>query len=191
MIRYNLFYLSLFLPFAFLLYACAPAATVTSPAPTVPPLATSTPGISSVPPLPTVANIDAGLTPVLTPTETFGGDPVKGQKVFASQPCGSCHDITHPFPGGFICPNLGNISEEAARIVRSPGYTGKAIDAAGYIRESIVDPNAYIVPGKQFRQPNGESLMPKIFAQVLTPAELDDLVAFLMRQNNGRLPSER
>jgi len=48
--------------------------------------------------------------------------------------------------GGAICPNLGNIATEAARIVRRPDYHGPAKDAAG---------------------------------QTLTPAQLEDLVAFL------------
>src|SRR5690242_3116924 len=71
------------------------------------------------------------------------GDAARGAALFARLPCTSCHDITKPWPGGDICPNLGNIAAEAGRIVRSPGYRGKARDAAGYIRESIIDPNAY------------------------------------------------
>jgi nitric oxide reductase subunit C len=108
------------------------------------------------------------------------GDAASGAKLFARLPCSSCHDITHPWPGGAIAPNLGNIGTEAARIVRSPEYHGKAKDAAGYIRESIVDPNAYIVPGDSYRTDDGQSVMPKDFAQTLRPSELDDLVAFLL-----------
>lgn len=40
----------------------------------------------------------------------------------------------------------GNIASEAARIIRLPEHRGRARDPAGYIRESIVDLNAYIVP---------------------------------------------
>jgi len=88
------------------------------------------------------------------------------------------HDA--PWPGGDVCPNLGNIATEAARIVRSREYRGKARDAAGYIRESIVEPNAYIVPGSNYRTAEGRSVMPPDFAQTLTREEIDDLVAFLM-----------
>jgi nitric oxide reductase subunit C len=108
------------------------------------------------------------------------GDATRGAKLYETLPCGSCHDIGHPWPGGDICPNLGNIATEAARIVRQADYHGRATDAAGYIRESIIDPNAYIVPGATYRQADGESVMPKTFGQTLSPGELDDLVAFLL-----------
>ena len=108
------------------------------------------------------------------------GDAARGATLYETLPCASCHDISRPWPGGDICPNLGNIATEAARIIRQPDYHGHATDAAGYIRESIVDPNAYIVPGPSYRQPDGQSVMPKTFAQTLSPPQLDDLVAFLL-----------
>ena len=108
------------------------------------------------------------------------GDAKRGAELFGKLPCASCHDITRPWPGGDVCPNLGNIATEAARIVRLPTYRGKAKDAAGYIRESIVDPNAYIVPGPNYRTPDGQSVMPKDFAQTLPAKDLNDVVAFLL-----------
>jgi nitric oxide reductase subunit C len=114
------------------------------------------------------------------PDAATTGNAARGAQVFARLPCGSCHDITKPSPGGDICPNLGNIATEAARIVRLKTYRGKARDAAGYIRESIVDPNAYTVPGPSYRTPNGQSVMPADFGRSLAPAELDDLVSFLL-----------
>ena len=122
-----------------------------------------------------------GLPFLLFPvTSGGGGDAGRGARLFATLPCTSCHDITRPLPGGDICPNLGNIATEAARIIRLREYRGKARDAAGYIRESIVDPNAYIVPGPNYRTATGQSVMPAIFRQTLSPADLDDLVAFLL-----------
>ena len=108
------------------------------------------------------------------------GDATRGARLYETLPCASCHDISRPWPGGDICPNLGNIATEAARIIRQPDYHGHATDVAGYIRESIVDPNAYIVPGPTYRQADGQSVMPKTFGQSLAPAQLDDLVAFLL-----------
>ena len=112
--------------------------------------------------------------------QSAAGDAQRGAQLFARLPCASCHDITKPWPGGDVCPNLGNIATEAARIVKLRDYRGKARDAAGYIRESIVDPNAYIVPGPAYRQADGQSVMPKTFGQTLTPAQLEDLVVFLL-----------
>lgn len=114
------------------------------------------------------------------PTAVLAGDPARGAKLFPTLPCSSCHDVTHPYPGGEVAPNLGNLATEAARIVTSPDYHGKATDAAGYIRESIVDPNAYIVPGGVYHTADGKSVMENDFAQKLTPRQIDDLVAYLL-----------
>jgi len=127
-----------------------------------------------------VIAIGRGGLPWRRPTPIARGDASRGAKLYETLPCGSCHDISHPWPGGDICPNLGNIATEAARIVRQPDYQGRATDAAGYIRESIIDPNAYIVPGPTYRQADGQSVMPKTFGQTLSPTDLDDLVAFLL-----------
>jgi nitric oxide reductase subunit C len=108
------------------------------------------------------------------------GDAARGGRLFGTLPCVSCHDVTKPWPGGDICPNLGNIATEAGRIVKSREYRGKAKTAAGYIRESIVDPNAYIVPGASYRTADGQSVMPKDFGTTLTGAQIDDLVAYLL-----------
>lgn len=108
------------------------------------------------------------------------GDAARGGKLFGALPCVSCHDVSKPWPGGDICPNLGNIATEAARIVRSREYRGRAKTAAEYIRESIVDPNAYIVPGAAYRAANGKSVMPSDFGTTLTGAQIDDLVAYLL-----------
>lgn len=119
-------------------------------------------------------------TPWRGATVAARGDAARGAKLWETLPCLSCHDISRPWPGGDICPNLGNVATEAARIVESPDYHGRAKDAAGYIRESIVDPNAYIVPGASYRQADGQSVMPKTFGQTLSPSDLDDVVAFLL-----------
>jgi nitric oxide reductase subunit C len=114
------------------------------------------------------------------PSAAAGGDAGRGARLFATLPCASCHVVSRPWPGGDICPNLGNIATEAARIVRSREYRGKARTAADYIRESIVDPNAYIVPGANYRLADGQSLMPKDFGATLSAAQIDDLVAYLL-----------
>ena len=121
-----------------------------------------------------------GESPLPPSAAADAGDPKRGAQLFARLPCASCHDITKPWPGGDVCPNLGNVAAEAARIVRLRDYRGKAHDAAGYIRESIVDPNAYIVPGAKYRTEAGKSVMPQDVGRSLSPREIDDLVAYLM-----------
>jgi nitric oxide reductase subunit C len=175
-----------------LLNACAPAAATmapTSPEVTNTALFLVSPS-ATIPPTPapatTVAStltapaITTPTTPATATPTVLPGNAANGAKLFASLPCSSCHDDTHPLPGGIVCPNLGNIATEAARIVKSADYHGKATDAAGYIRESIVNPNAYIVPGANYHAADGQSAMEKDFAQKLTPEQIDDLVAFLM-----------
>lgn len=63
--------------------------------------------------------------------------------------------------------------------VKAPDYHGKGTDAASYIRESILDPSAYVVPGPTYSS-KGQSMMPPGFAQSLTPAQVDAIVAYLM-----------
>jgi hypothetical protein len=47
------------------------------------------------------------------------------------------------------------------------------MEAREYLRESIVDPSAHLVDGYN-------DLMPPNFDQVLTPAEVDSLIDFLL-----------
>lgn len=153
------------------------AATATSPLPTV--------AVASTTAVPTGTVVSSTSAPVPTssttpPPAAPSGNAANGEKLFDSLPCSSCHDDTHPLPGGVVCPNLGNIAAEAARIVKSPDYHGTATDAAGYIHESIVNPNVYIVPGPNYHLSDGQSAMEKDFAQILTSAQIDDLVAYLM-----------
>jgi nitric oxide reductase subunit C len=117
---------------------------------------------------------------LLGSARSAGGNAARGATLFAELPCASCHDVTRPAPGGDVCPNLGNIATEAARIIRSPDYHGKAKDVAGYLRESILEPNAYIVPGPNYRIAEGQSVMPSIFGATLTPSQVDVVVAFLL-----------
>ena len=128
----------------------------------------------------TVFLVALALQPIVVIDAAPAGDARRGEKLFGTLPCVSCHDVTKAWPGGDICPNLGNIATEAARIVRSPEYHGKAKTAAEYIHESIVNPNAYIVPGAQYRTADGQSVMPKDFGATLTGVQIDDLVAYLL-----------
>ncbi len=157
--------------------AASTAPSLSAPTATTPPTLAPTAAAEFTPTLPPTT---APTAPPTTAPTALPGDAANGAKLFDKLPCSSCHDDTHPFPGGIVCPNLGNIASEAARIVKSPDYHGKATDAAGYIRESIISPNAYIVPGANYHTADGQSAMEKDFAQTLKPSQIDDLVAYLM-----------
>jgi mono/diheme cytochrome c family protein len=86
------------------------------------------------------------------------GSPEAGKAVFAAQGCGACHAFAAAGSSGTTGPNL----DEA--------LSGK--DAA-FVRQSIVDPNAEIAEGY------GPGVMPQTYEDQLSPAQLDDLVAFL------------
>ena len=107
-------------------------------------------------------------------------DPVElGRVEFSSAPpgCSACHSIS---PGvNIVGPTLSGIATTAAARVREGDYHGHAKDAAGYIRESIVEPNAHVLTGPTFSA-GGRSLMPSDYAQTLKPEQVDQIVAYLL-----------
>ncbi len=110
-------------------------------------------------------------------TQLASSDPLaKGRQVFDQNGCNACHKLTDAKAGGAVGPNLDGLGERAAKTITDPGYKGQAKDAEGYIRESIVQPNAYIAPGFQ---PN---IMPQGFGQQISAADLDALVKYLAAQ---------
>lgn len=95
------------------------------------------------------------------------GDVVRGRQTFLAQPCKTCHidlDVGPAFPGN---PPLATFAA-----TRKSGYSAEL-----YLYESIVAPNAYIVPSFQ------EDIMPAEYGQILTEQELADLLAYLMTMN--------
>lgn len=95
----------------------------------------------------------------------------------AQPPCSTCHQLKAGVdqPG----PSLAGIAQRAQKHIKDPAYKGKARDAKSYIRESIVNPNAYIVPGPTYAS-GGKSLMPANYGQTLTPGQVDQIVDYLM-----------
>src|SRR5574338_1539557 len=110
------------------------------------------------------------------PPQAASDDPVAiGQAIFGQAPpgCFACHSTA---PGvNLVGPSLAGIAATAAERIKASDYKSKATDAAGYIHESIVEPNAYVVPGATFSS-NGQSMMPSGLGQSLQPAQLDALV---------------
>ena len=107
-------------------------------------------------------------------------DPIElGRVEFNSTPpgCSACHSIA---PGvNIVGPTLSGIAATAAARVRERDYHGHAKDAAGFIRESILEPNAHVLPGPTFSA-GGRSLMPGDYGQTLKPEQVDHIVAYLL-----------
>ncbi len=100
-----------------------------------------------------------------------GGDVDAGRKLFEKPTAGGgagcviCHSTKEGVT--LVGPSLYDIGDAAATMV--PGLT-----ATEYLHQSIVDPNAYIVPGFPANQ------MLDDYAERLTPQQIDDLVAYLL-----------
>lgn len=122
----------------------------------------------------------AGAATIPEPSVAASDDPVAmGEAIYRNTPpaCFACHSVS---PGvNLAAPSLAGIGTRAARIVDSAGYGGAATDAEGYIRESIVNPHAYLVPG-QIYSAQGRSFMPDNYGTTLTPEQIDQLVAYLV-----------
>jgi nitric oxide reductase subunit C len=110
--------------------------------------------------------------------EAASTDPVAlGDALFRRSPpaCFGCHALQ---PGIILVgPSLAGLASRAATLVTSPDYKGSARTPQEYIRESIVNPHAYVVPGPTFSA-GGRSIMPE-YQAILTPDEIDRLVAYL------------
>ncbi|PDV97944.1 c-type cytochrome [Candidatus Chloroploca asiatica] len=155
-----------------------PVAATLPPAPTATTVPTATPA-------PTVAArsraTQATAAPVSAaeagPVETTG-DAAAGAVLFAALPseaiavgginCNICHNIA-PGSGTLVGPSLSGIGATAAS--RQPD-----LSAAQYLRVSIINPNAYLVDGF------AAGTMPAVYQQQqgLTPAQIEDLVAYML-----------
>ncbi|HEY0971876.1 MAG TPA: cytochrome c [Gemmatimonadales bacterium] len=122
-----------------------------------------------------------GAAAVDEPGTAASDDPVaQGQALFRNTPpgCFACHAVTAG-TGALAGPSLAGIATVAAARVDSAGYAGTATDAEGYIRESITNPHAYLVPGAMYSS-GGRSFMPDNYEETLTAEQIDQLVAYLM-----------
>lgn len=121
----------------------------------------------------------AGATPPGARPVTGSENPFAlGEKVFrsASPACTACHSIA---PGvNMAGPSLSGLTARTETLLASSDYKGKAKDLAGYIQESITEPSAHVVPGPMYSA-SGVSFMPTTYAKDLTPAQIDQLAAYL------------
>ncbi|MDX6643777.1 MAG: cytochrome c oxidase subunit [Solirubrobacteraceae bacterium] len=97
-----------------------------------------------------------------------GAAAADGKQVFAANGCSGCHTLAAAGATGKVGPDLDSVVADAKKYF-------KAGPPAAYIKQSIVNPNAFVVPGF----PKGT--MPQTFQQQLSPQQLDALVQFLLK----------
>jgi hypothetical protein len=129
----------------------------------------------------------AQLTPTATPTPEPAESPtpvatstpgpiagVEAIEIIHNAGCGSCHLIGDLGESRKVGPDLSNIGLTASERVAG-------LSAEAYIRQSILEPNAFLVEDC----PNSDCLanaMPDYYTERLTQAQVDTLVAFLLTQ---------
>lgn len=129
------------------------------------------PVVSNAPAAQPLAAAEAPAEP--SPAAEPAGDPQRGRAIFESGGekytpmfyCSRCHSLDGADGHG---PTLLGIAVEAAQ--RMPGMPAEA-----YIRQSILEPDAFIIPG--YSQNMG-----LIHSRLLNDQEVEDLVAFLLTQ---------
>ena len=110
---------------------------------------------------------DDTTAPDATSEDNFEGSD--GERVFnTASPitCTTCHSLDGTVGLG---PSLQGIAEQAETRIAG-------MSAEEYIRQSIIDTNAYVVDGFP------ESLMPVNFSETLTSEELEAVIEYLLTQ---------
>jgi hypothetical protein len=102
------------------------------------------------------------------------GDPKNGQLLYELGPegvyeqfCASCHRLSDLVNFG---PGFEGIADRAATQV-------SGLSAEEYLRQSIVEPKAYIVEGDW-----GGAVMPTNYGEEYSEEDINDLIAFLLTQ---------
>ncbi len=107
------------------------------------------------------------------------GDPGRGEALYDSNElgCASCHE------GGIVAPiTEGTATRAAERVAAIPELAGITVEQ--YLVESILQPNAYLVPneGSAIYSSNGISVMQQNYSDRIDAQDLADLVAYLLQQ---------
>lgn len=122
-------------------------------------------------------------TPLPPPTATPTAQPTldaallaQGETVYKTMYCGTCHTLDALGTLGSFGPAHNNMAFVAEQRIQTAEYTGKATNAAEYIRESIVEPEVYLIADYV----TSRHKMPKY--TFLPPSDIDALVYLLSQQ---------
>lgn len=127
---------------------------------------------------PSTPSLPTSSVEIASPTteEAFANLALEG---FKKGGCGACHVIPGvPGAEGTLGPDLSQIAEVAEKRLKSGEYQGRAHNVVDYLREAIVDPDAY-VPSDCNGAPCQKGLMPANLSTLLTPAEIEAIVQYL------------
>lgn len=100
----------------------------------------------------------------------------QGKELYHTLACDSCHGLDAVDSTRTYAPTHNHLRTTAEARIQAADYTGQATTAAEYIRESIVDPKAYVVAGYQHLRFGMAS-----YAR-LSEHEVNALVQFLLQQ---------
>jgi cytochrome c oxidase subunit 2 len=103
-----------------------------------------------------------------------GGAAANGKQVFTSSGCGGCHTLSDAGTNGTTGPKLDDLAPAAARFGKKRGET-----PAQYVKESILDPRAFTVPGYP-------KVMPTTYKSQLSSSQVDALVKYLLSPGKGQ-----
>ena len=107
-----------------------------------------------------------------TPSEETSGDAEHGEELFRmgkgteAPPCSTCHRVEEGGSGLALGPGLEDIASRAATRV-------EGMSAEEYLRESILDPEAYEVSGYRVGMFSG-------YGEYFSGQDVADLVAYLL-----------
>jgi mono/diheme cytochrome c family protein len=121
-----------------------------------------------------IGSLAAGCRPTTPPADP--ATIAHGKALYHALACDSCHGLDVVGSTRSYAPTHNHMRATAGQRIQGSDYASRARSAADYIRESIVDPSAYVVDG--YRQLRFG--MPS-FAH-LSERDIDALVQFLMQQ---------
>ncbi len=96
----------------------------------------------------------------------LAGDPAAGEQLYNSMGCMACHSLDG---STLVGPSFQGLGARAGEVL-------DGVSAEDYLRESIVDPCAYLAEGFD------NCVMPQNFGDRLSAQDLADLIAFLLEQ---------
>ena len=127
-------------------------------------------GATSTPATTAATSTSAGTTTssATTTSSGGGGNAAAGAAVFNANGCGSCHTFKPAGSTGTVGPNLDTAPTSDAKADGNMNLTA-------FVKESIVNPDAYIAKGNY-----SKGVMPSNFGSKLSPTQLNDLVAYIV-----------